>query len=76
MRCQDRGGLLLLERRLSGVRLLADRTDTTGERNARYELPTEKRRLLRKSTSGLIRLYGNLASHLVKALHQLGVSAI
>jgi len=36
----------------------------------------EKRRLFKKLTSGLLHLYRYLASHSVKALHELGASAI
>ena len=65
-----------LEKRISEVQSLADRTKNIGEYDAYEELVGEKRRLLRKLRRRFAHLHRNLASHLVKTLHELGVSAV
>jgi len=47
-----------------------------GESEAREALSGQKRRLFKRLTGGLLRLYHTLASHLLEELHGLGVSAI
>jgi len=64
------------EKEISEVRSLADKAKNMGEQEARDGLDREKRRLFKKLTSGLLHLYRLLASHSVKALDQLGASAI
>ena len=46
------------------------------EYEAYYELNRERRRLFKKLTRRLLHLYRNFASHLLKTLHELGVSTI
>jgi len=64
------------EKRIAGVQSLADKTKNVGEYEAYEELNREKRRLFKKLTRRLLHLYRNFASHLVKELHDLGVSTI
>ncbi|MCY0882576.1 MAG: transposase [Acidianus infernus] len=61
---------------ISDVQSLADTTKNIGEYDAYLELSREKRRLFRKLTRRLLHLYRNLASHLIRTLHELGVSTI
>jgi len=55
---------------------LADETKNSSECEAYEELNREKRRLFKKLTRRLLHLYRNFASHLVKKLHEQGVSTI
>jgi len=64
------------EQKIAGVQSLADKTKNSGKYEAYEELDREKRRLFKKLTRRLLHLYRNFASHSVKALHELGVSAI
>ncbi|MUM65920.1 transposase [Acidianus infernus] len=64
------------QRRISEVQSLADRTRNVSEGEAYLELLREKRRLFKKLTRRLTHLYRNLDSHLIKTLHELGVSII
>ncbi|MUM65837.1 transposase [Acidianus infernus] len=64
------------QRRISEVQSLADRTKNLGEHEAYLELLREERRLFKKLTRRLLHLYRNLASHLIRTLHELGVSTI
>ncbi|BBG24106.1 transposase [Sulfuracidifex tepidarius] len=65
-----------LQRRIAQAQSLVDKTKDLGEDEARAELTREKRRLFKKLTRRLLHLYRNLAFHLVRTLHELGVSAI
>ncbi|MFP3219962.1 MAG: zinc ribbon domain-containing protein, partial [Candidatus Marsarchaeota archaeon] len=65
-----------LERRISELRSLADKADNMGEQEAHDGLDREKRRLFKELTSGLLHLNRDSASYPVKALHELGASAI
>jgi transposase len=65
-----------LEKKISQVQSLADNTRNIGEYEAYEELLKEKRRLFKKLMRRLLHLYRNLASHLMKKLHELGVSTI
>jgi len=47
-----------------------------GEYEAYYELNREKRRLFKKLARRLLHLYRNFASHLMRELHERGVSII
>jgi len=64
------------EKKIAGVQSLADKTKNVGEYEVYEELNREKRRLFKKLTRRLLHLYRNFASHLVKELHDLGVSTI
>jgi len=64
------------ERKIAGVQSLANKAENVGECEAYAELSREKRRLFKKLTRRLLHLYRNFASHLVKELHDLGVSTI
>jgi len=64
------------EKKIAGVQSLADKTKNVGEYEAYEELNREKRRLFKKLTRRLLHLYRNFASHLLKQLHDLGVSTI
>ncbi|MCY0882339.1 MAG: transposase [Acidianus infernus] len=64
------------QKRIAEAQSLADRTRNIGEYEAYLELLREERRLFRKLTRRLLHLYRNLASHLIKTLHELGVSTI
>ncbi|AON96453.1 IS605 family OrfB family transposase [Acidianus two-tailed virus 2] len=64
------------QKRIAEAQSLADRTRNIGEYDAYLELTREKRRLFKKLTRRLLHLYRNLASHLIKTLHELGVSTI
>jgi len=62
------------EKKTAGVQSLADKAENIGEYEAYAELSREKKRLFKKLTRRLLHLYRNFASHLVKELHDLGVS--
>ncbi|MFP3230231.1 MAG: transposase [Caldisphaera sp.] len=65
-----------LENKIAQVQSLTDKTRNLGEYEAYDELLKEKRRLFKKLMRRLLHLYRNLASHLMKKLHELGVSTI
>jgi len=65
-----------LQRKISEVQSLADKARNLGEYEAQEELNREKRRLFKKLTRRLLHLYRTLASHMVKTLHDQGVSTI
>jgi len=65
-----------LQKKISEVQSLADKARNLGEYEAQEELNREKRRLFKKLTRRLLHLYRNLASHMVKTLHDQGVSTI
>ena len=64
------------EKKIAGVQSLADERKNIGEYEAYAELSREKRRLFKKLTRRILHLYRSFASHLVKELHDLGVSTI
>jgi len=64
------------ERMIAQVQSLADQTKNSSEREAYEALSREKRRLFKKLTRRLLHLYRSFASHLLKQLHELGVSTI
>lgn len=64
------------QKKIAEVQSLADRMRNIGEYEAYEELLKEKRRLFKKLYRRLTHLYRNLASHLLKTLHELGVSII
>jgi len=55
---------------------LSDKMKNLEEYEAYYELNREKRRLFGKLTRRLLHLYRNFASHLMRELHERGVSTI
>ena len=55
---------------------MVGKTKNIEEYEAYAELSREKRRLLKKLTRRLLNLCGNFVSHLMKELHDLGVSTI
>jgi len=63
-------------KRIAQVQSQADKTKNINEYEAYNELNREKRRLFKKITRRLLHLYRNFASHLLKELHELGVSTI
>ncbi|MFP3227695.1 MAG: transposase [Caldisphaera sp.] len=65
-----------LENKIEQVQSLADKTKNIGEYEAYDELLKEKKRIFKKLTKRLLHLYRNFASHLMKKLHELGVSTI
>ncbi|MFP3144809.1 MAG: transposase [Caldisphaera sp.] len=65
-----------LEKKISQVQSLADKTKNIGEYEAYDELLKEKKRIFKKLMRRLLHLYRNLASHIMKKLHELGVSII
>ena len=65
-----------LQNRIGEVQSLSSKMKNINEYEAYYELNREKRRLFKKLTRRLLHLYRNFASHLLKALHELGVSTI
>jgi len=65
-----------LEKKIAQVQSLADNTRNIGEYEAYDELLKEKRRLFKKLMRRLLHLYRNFAFHLMKKLHELGVSTI
>jgi putative transposase len=65
-----------LQRKIAEVQSLADKARNLGEYEAQEELNREKRRLFKKLTRRLQHLYRNLASDLLKRLHDQGVSTM
>jgi len=65
-----------LQKKIAEVQSLADKARNLGEYEAQEELNREKRRLFKKLTRRLLHLYRTLASHMVKKLHDQGVSTI
>ncbi|MEM4970507.1 MAG: transposase [Sulfolobales archaeon] len=65
-----------LEKRIAEIQSLEAIARNIGELDAAEELRRERRRLFRKLYRRLTHLYRTLASHLVKTLHDLGVSTI
>jgi len=65
-----------LGKRISEVQSLSDKAKNIGEYEAYGELSRERRRLFKKLTKRLLHLYRNFASHLLKMLHERGVSTI
>ncbi|MGC8571649.1 MAG: transposase, partial [Caldivirga sp.] len=65
-----------LQKRIAEIQSLTDKTKNLGGDDAYTELSREKRRLFKKLTRRLLHLYRNLASHLLRTLHELGVSII
>jgi len=63
-------------KRISEVQSLSDKMKNLEEYEAYYELNREKRRLFKKLTKRLLHLYRNFASHLMRELHERGVSTI
>jgi len=64
------------ENKIAEAQSLADKTKNMGEHEAYEELLKEKKRLHGKLKRRFRHLYKNLASHLIKELHELGVSTI
>jgi len=62
------------EKKIAQVQSLANKTKNVGEYEAYEKLNREKRRLFKKLTRRLLHLYRNFACHLMKELHDLGVS--
>jgi len=65
-----------LGKRISEVQSSADKARNINEYEAYYELNRERRRLFKKLTKRLLHLYRNFASHLMRELHERGVSTI
>jgi len=65
-----------LQRKIAEVQSLADKARNLEEYEAQEGLNREKRRLFKKLTRRLLHLYRNLASDLLKRLHDQGVSII
>jgi len=65
-----------LQNRIGEVQSLSDKAKNINEYEAYYELNRERRRLFKKLTRRLLHLYRNFASHLLRTLHELGVSTI
>jgi len=63
-------------KRISEAQSSADKAKNLEEYEAYYELNRERRRLFKKLTRRLLHLYRNFASHLLKTLHELGVTTI
>jgi len=63
-------------RRISEVQSSADKARNINEYEAYYELSREGRRLFKKLSRRLLHLYRNFASHLLKMLHERGVTTI
>jgi len=63
-------------RRIAEVQSLSDKMMNLEEYEAYYELNRERRRLFKKLTRRLLHLYRNFASHLMRELHERGVSTI
>jgi putative transposase len=64
------------QKKIAEVQSQADKARNVDEYEAQEELNREKRRLFKKLTRRLLHLYRNLASHLLKRLHDQGVSTI
>jgi len=65
-----------LQRKIAEVQSLAGKARNIGEYEAQEELNREKKRLFKKLTRRLLHLYRELASDLLKQLHDQGVSII
>jgi len=65
-----------LQNRIGEVQSLSDKVKNLEEYEAYYELNREGRRLFKKLTRRLLHLYRNFASHLMRELHERGVSTI
>jgi len=65
-----------LQKKIAEEQSLADKARNLGEYEAQEEHNREKRRLFKKLTRRLLHLYRTLASHMVKTLHDQGVSTI
>jgi len=65
-----------LQNRIGEVQSLSSKMKNIEEYEAYYELNREGRRLFKKLTRRLLHLYRNFASHLLKTLHERGVSTI
>jgi len=65
-----------LQKKIAEVQSLADKEINLAEYEAQEGLNREKRRLFKKLTRRLLHLYRTLASHMVKTLHDQGVSII
>ncbi|MFP3211051.1 MAG: transposase [Thermocladium sp.] len=63
-------------KRISEAQSLSDKMKNLEEYEAYYELNREKRRLFGKLARRLLHLYRNFASHLLRELHERGVSTI
>jgi len=64
------------QKKIAQVQSLTDKMKNIGEYEAYAELSRGKRRLFKKLTRRLLHLYRHFASHLLKELHELGVSTI
>jgi len=65
-----------LQNRIGEVQSLSSKMKNLEEYEAYYELNREGRRLFKKLSRRLLHLYRNFASHLLKTLHERGVSTI
>jgi len=65
-----------LGRRIAEAQSSADKAKNLEEYEAYHELNREGRRLFKKLTRRLLHLYRNFASHLMRELHERGVSTI
>jgi len=65
-----------LGKRISEVQSSADKAKNINEYEAYGELSRERRRLFKKLSRRLLHLYRSFASHLLKMLHERGVSTI
>jgi len=65
-----------LQNKISEVQSLSSKMKNIEEYEAYYELNREKRRLFKKLIRRLLHLYRNFASHLLRELHERGVSTI
>jgi len=63
-------------KRIAEVQSLSDKAKNINEYEAYYELNRERRRLFKKLSRRLLHLYRNFASHLLRELHERGVSTI
>jgi len=63
-------------KRIAEAQSLSDKAKNIEEYEAYHELNREERRLFKKLTKRLLHLYRNFASHLLKMLHERGVSTI
>jgi len=63
-------------KRIAEVQSLSDKAKNINEYEAYYELNRERRRLFKKLSRRLLHLYRNFASHLLRELHERGVSII
>jgi len=65
-----------LGKRIAEAQSSADKARNINEYEAYYELNRERRRLFKKLARRLLHLYRNFASHLMRELHERGVSTI